>query len=76
MCNEARSRKASKSQPDKAQSAASLDGLRAFATPYGGDSRRLFFSELVIRDTSVNHCLVRDFRISRSRVTSVACANI
>ncbi len=29
-----------------------MDTLRAFATPYGVDSRRLFFSELAIRDTN------------------------
>ena len=32
--------------PDKAQSGASLAGLRAFATPYGADSRRFYSANL------------------------------
>jgi len=49
--NTRKDRKAAKSAPDQAQSAARLDALRAFATPYGADFRRLFFDELAILDT-------------------------
>jgi hypothetical protein len=38
--------KATKSVPDKAQTAARLNTWRGFATPYGADSRRLLCQEV------------------------------
>ena len=57
--------KATKSVPDKAQTAARLNTWRGFATPYGADSRRLFVPGSMkhyTRETLIKYRTVRCVR--------------